>query len=318
MERHARVWLGIGVIALLLTASACGDGTRSPVQGSPEAGGRVSEEGSDGLVYLAPTYVPEGLELRSSSLQPERQEPGAYAAKLGRREDADEYTALITVLAQEAETDRDVGEDEQTTTINGREARIGEDLFGAGVDWFESGLSVMIQGPRDSRDLAVEMARRLEVPESGDPADVEIPWIPDGYEIIAEGAHPRTTSRGYSLCFMSTEGQEPRWLDLFVSLVPEGGYRPILLVAGFEPLRSTTLRGSEAAVSVTSGPGGTQIASVAWLEEPDVIAAISGGGLTEEEIVDFVEGLERVSEEEWRERVPPPDESGSSAPPSPE
>lgn len=292
-----------------LGVSACGGSDRSASadRSSQTEPGRSKPAGE--LVYLVPTDVPEGLEMTMTFLVEAREEPAAYLAKLGRPE-ADAFTSIVSVLLQRKGADREVGPEEETIVIHGAEARVVDhELTGAHVDWFERGLSVAFSGPSGTRDLLVDFAERFEVPESGDVGDVGLPALPEGYEVISEHAAPGSMSRGhYSLVLDDSDRAGPRTLSLSVTSSEEGSLVPATGAVGTDRLWTASLRGAEAVLSSSDHPMLEDFSSMSlgWLEYPDTFVTVQGGGVSEGEIVRFVEGIERVSEEEWRRRVPEP------------
>lgn len=215
------------------------------------------------------------------------------------------------MLVQRKGADREIGPEEGTIVIHGAEARIVDhELIGANVDWFEQGLSVIFSGPPGTRDLLVDFAERFEAPESGDVGDVRLPTLPEGYEAISEHAARAYTSGGHYSLVLDDSGREasPRTLSLSVTSSEGGSLVPATGAVGTDRLWTASLRGAEAVLSSSNHPmlEDFSMMSLGWLEYPDILVTVQGGRVPEGEIIRFVEGIERVSEEEWRRQVPEP------------
>jgi hypothetical protein len=295
-----------GTCLLLAALVACGTG--EPPWSDRRRNHPSSPENAGEIVFFLPTYLPQGVEAKSASILRGKKEAGSYSAVLGRRDGA-AYADVITVSVHEAREDRSISKEErerhETVRIRGERARLDSlDELGVSLDWFRDGLAVAVRGDKGSRALVIETARALALPASGDATRVRFRSHPN--ELLGESTLPTAKLTSYRLD-LSPTGGSPVAGGITVHLFLGGDVSPASFAVGLaDRLRFGTVRDAGAALgysrtsfTVEERSVDVEQASVAWLEHPDILVSVSGS-FSEDDAVRVAEGLERVSEEEWR------------------
>jgi hypothetical protein len=307
-------------IAILLLVcfmlAGCGEpqrnvSPRKAIQSSTQP----SKEGSGSLVYLRPSYLPKGFERSRVTItnRPLTKTTMGRAAVLviGKPSGEERYSGVVSISIREASEDRETGESDELEDVNGVMARVVDSpVIGSNVDWFDDGLAIALKGKSGQRGLVLEVARALDIPSSGDPHEVEISRLPESYVVISEedltAPAPGSPGDVERSLFMTYDSREPPGtLLIMISFVPEYPLSLVGRTPGTE-LRWVEVRKTRAVVgSSVANIGGrdlTQV-SVSWLETPDVTGSVLGND--SDEMLRVVEGLEEVSEQEWRNEMKP-------------
>lgn len=296
--------------------AGCGEAQRnvSPREAT-QGSNQPSKERSGSFVYLRPSYLPKGFERTQVTItnRPLTKTTKGKAAVIviGKPSGDERYSGVVTISIKEASEDRETDDSDKLEDVNGVMARVVDSpVVGSNVDWFVNGLAVALKGKSGERELVLEVARALKLPRTDNPHEVEVRRLPEGYVVISEEdlTAPAPGSPGdveHSLFISYVSRETPGTLVIVISFTPGYLFSPVARTTGTE-LRWIEVRETRAVLGASvSNIGGRDFhqTSVSWSETLDVTGFVLGND--PDEVLRVVEGLQEVSEQEWRNEMRP-------------
>ncbi len=300
-------------MAAALVLVACGKGTGHGA--ANEDSGSKRDAATPATMFLLPSHLPAGFAVGPGQLVTQGRAEKAFAAAVGRVAASSGYDHVVFVLVSAASTDRQVAANEksQPVDVNGITARLSDSpLTGAAVDWFANGLSVAVLAAPGLSIEVVAVARRLRLPDAGDPDHAEVA-VPDGMATIAS-SHVETHApeAGSSLDLVGPD-QARVTVRLIATEAP-----PQLTLGLADHLARVRVRGHDgwAATAKRTIKEGIDVntTAVGWREHSGQVVTVSGH-TSLDQLRPIIEGLRHVSETEWRAALPTATTSRTPTPP---
>lgn len=307
----------IGMVALALTVTACGSGG----SGDPDEvsfdlfkdAKPVYEQPAGRLTLVAPKEGREPEGAVGSTRDIEREFGPHRIVRLGRPDGGPSIN--IQAAGRESGADRgDPSDDVRTVDVNGNRAVVFEVSNQTFIAWETDLLTLSVSGTGDE-DPMIEAARGIRHPD-GDPRNIRVTVIPDGYEVAESEKIEGGLVTMAGLAYSAVQDAEPSMLMIMSMYSESVDATQMSEVSGVDRpqgMEQITIRGADAILFSYSFDAGGEDAAfestfLMWRERPDVMVMMTGFGGTGADLMrEIAEGLHEVSREEWDRRFPEDD-----------